>query len=149
MGASSKRKGGVYERELVDLLQAQGLQARRVYASGAVGTILRQSTGQDHQDLRGDVQVQLGETTLCVEVKFRKAGFPRWLTHLEEPTQMDGWVLYPGVNLEAVLRSKSWKKTAKPMPSTLKSLLGNSDLLALRFPKNPKNPSGWILARPI
>lgn len=156
MGASSKRKGGTYERELVEHLKAQGYEARRVYASGAVGTVLRRNTGKDHEDLRGDVQVEWEGRTLCIEVKFRKDRFPQWLRDLQGPVRVDDWALYPGVMLADAMnyfRSEACEtsstKLPKTMPTSLSSLRGNSDLLALRFPRSSKNKTGWVLARPL
>lgn len=151
--SASKRKGSAYERELVKHFEAQGLSARRVYASGAVGTLLKQATGTDHQDLRGDVQVEIHNQTLCLEVKFRKHEFPQWLTAISEPGRTGDWLVYPGPDLHLALeiRKDPWtqKELKKTLPRTLAQMLGNSDILALRFPKKPQNPSGWLLLLPL
>ena len=69
MSARNKQRGYEDEKGVVDYLVSQGLDARRIFGSGAYKTQLG-------QEFAGDVVVEGGTTgTLRVEVKRRKTGF--------------------------------------------------------------------------
>jgi Holliday junction resolvase len=64
-GRSPKRKGSAFEREIVALLKAAGLDARRVPLSGAVKVI-----GFDH-----DISCRVRDTDQRIECKRRRRAF--------------------------------------------------------------------------
>jgi len=64
MSARNKQRGYEHEKGAVDYLVSQGLDARRIFGSGAYKTQLG-------EDFAGDVVVE----GLRVEMKRRKAGF--------------------------------------------------------------------------
>lgn len=62
-GKASRDKGSRFEREIVNLLKANGLDAYRIPLSGA-------SAG-----FKGDIQIRLGDKRLTLEAKSRGSGF--------------------------------------------------------------------------
>ena len=69
MSARNKQRGYEHEKGAVDYLVSQGLDARRIFGSGAYKTQLG-------DDFAGDVVIEAETTgTLRVEMKRRKSGF--------------------------------------------------------------------------
>ena len=72
--AGSRRKGSAGEREIVEILRARGIPARRVPLSGAM-----KETG-----FGGDVLADFGRGEKKLEVKRRGQGFARIYRWLED-----------------------------------------------------------------
>lgn len=144
-GRATKAKGKHYERELVALLRQQGYQAERIYASGAIGAVLRKQYQTSAQALDADVYVP--ELSLNIEVKFR-SDYPKWLDYLSAPIGLhdnnnNRLLIHPWTSLNEVLHTEV--QTCPSFPITwFLSLMQQNPILALRRPQK-----GWLWVRKL
>ena len=75
-GRRNKRRGYTTEKQLEKFLNTWGIPAERVTMSGALKRVR-------HDDLRGDVNIKLGDKLIRVEVKSR-VKLPRYVTNLSK-----------------------------------------------------------------